>query len=209
MHNGGLYQRRTQPEGPRRNGRARGGRRTLSRRGATAPTTGPSRSSAPESYAEDGASEHLPPKKRSLSLLARRCLDRQASKARRRTRRGDLQGGRRAAASTGRGVLIGSELIYSPTRDVAKDSDDVSLLQHWWRRTSIIICQESGGIVAEAELPHLGFIARLYHGIESTSYQSEPTFYALTLLVSNRQMSMVPGRGRWFPTRSRGLFVSN
>ena len=38
-------------------------------------------------------------------------------------------------------------------------------------------------------MPHLAFLARLYHGVEATSCQAERNFYALALLMGNMRSS--------------------
>lgn len=143
--------------------------------------------------AEYGTSKH-PPAKKPSSLPEKMHWDRLASKARWRSRNGELQRDGEAAASTAQGILIRRELARYLAEDVMEDCDDFSLLQHWRPRTSTITGMDSSATVAEAVLPHLGLLARLDYGIGSTNYQAAWNLPVPALLISNLRKSMLPGK---------------
>jgi hypothetical protein len=102
-----------------------------------------------------------------------------------------------AAASTaektyGRGQSVRKELATYLAEKVEPEEDDFSLLEFWLRKSSPTTCAETGEVLAAAAMPHLALIARLYHGIESTSCQAERNFSALSLLIGNLRTTMAP-----------------
>ena len=50
------------------------------------------------------------------------------------------------------------------------DVDDFNLLGFWNRRGTDSLCPTTGKVTSPTKMPYLTFIARLYHGIEATSY---------------------------------------
>ena len=71
-------------------------------------------------------------------------------------------------------VLIERELRMYVAEDTQPEEDDFSLLEFWARRSRASTCAATGEV--EPSLPYLALIARLYHGIESTSCQAERNF---------------------------------
>ena len=93
---------------------------------------------------------------------------------------------------------------------VAEDShpeeDDFSLLQFWERRGKASTYAETDEV--KPGLPYLALIARLYHGIESTSCQAERNFSALSNVIGTLRSSMLPLKVEkmWF-LRLNKLFI--
>ena len=86
------------------------------------------------------------------------------------------------AAVTGRRVLIGREvLVYLPEQ--GQLDVDAFFLGFWNRRSSDSVCPTTNTVTSVAEMPYLAFIARLYHGIVTTSCQAERNFSALAHLI--------------------------
>lgn len=73
-----------------------------------------------------------------------------------------------------------------------EEEEDFSLLGFWQRRTTSTACTSTGG--AEAEMPHLALLARLFHGIESTSCQAEKDFSAISNMIGTLRSSMLPDK---------------
>ena len=76
--------------------------------------------------------------------------------------------------------------------DAHPEEDNFSLLAYWRRRSKPSACAETGEV--KAGLPYLALTARLYHGIESTSSQSERNFSALGFLIGSLRNSMLPAK---------------
>ena len=89
-----------------------------------------------------------------------------------------------------RRFLVERELRMYVAEDSHPEEDDFSLLQFWERRSKASTCAETGEV--EPGLPYLALIARLYHGIESTSCQAERNFSALSNLIGTLRSSMLP-----------------
>ena len=90
-----------------------------------------------------------------------------------------------------RRFLVERELLRMyVAQDSHPEEDDFSLLQFWERRGKASTCAETGEV--EPGLPYLALIARLYHGIESTSCQAERNFSALSNLIGTLRSSMLP-----------------
>lgn len=65
------------------------------------------------------------------------------------------------------------------------ETENVLVLQYWWRSISATVSAETSEVVGDAELQRLGLIPRLDHGNESTIYEAERNFFAFTLWVSS------------------------
>ena len=89
-----------------------------------------------------------------------------------------------------RSQLLRRELAKYMKEDAALEEYHFSLLKFWQRRATRTTSAETGEVVEEAAMPHLALIARLYHGIESTSCQAERNFSSLSLLLDNLRSSM-------------------
>ena len=72
------------------------------------------------------------------------------------------------------------------------EEDDFSLLEFWARRSRASTCAATGEV--EPGLPYLALIARLYHGIKSTSCQAERNFSTLSNLIGSLRSSMLPSK---------------
>lgn len=146
----------------------------------------PSSSATPASAGANGASEEPAAKKqRVLSPLERRRAERLAKA------KGEAGMGA-AKENRGRSQLVRKELAMYLAEKVEPEEDDFSLLGFWLRKSSATTCEETGEVIAPAPMPHLALIARLYHGIESTSCQAERNFSALSLLIGNLRTTMAP-----------------
>ena len=134
------------------------------------------------------SNQPAPKKQKVLSDLEERRLERLAkSKA--------ASAGRAAPAAVStarRGAIVERELRMYLAEDPAEEEYDFSLLEFWQRRSKPRTCAETGEV--EPGLPHLALIARLFHGIESTSCQAERNFSALAFLIGSLRSSMLPGK---------------
>ena len=74
------------------------------------------------------------------------------------------------------------------------DLDAFTLLGVWkWRGTDSV-GPMTGTVTPPAEMPYLAFRARLYHGIEATSYQAERFFSALAHLIGDLHSSILASK---------------
>ena len=87
-------------------------------------------------------------------------------------------------------VTLTQELTRYVAEGVHADTDDFSLPGFWLRRSSPTLAEGTTTSVAPAEMPHLALIARLYHGVEATSCQSERNFSALSFLLASLRSTM-------------------
>lgn len=134
-------------------------------------------------------SNQPPPKKQKvLSDLDERRLQRVAKAKAASAGRAPAAGNRAAKRSAN----ILRELRMYLAEDPAPEEDDFSLLGFWMRRSKPRTCVETNEV--EAGLPHLALIARLYHGIESTSCQADRNFSALAFLIGSLRSTMLPGK---------------
>ena len=62
----------------------------------------------------------------------------------------------------------------------------------WLRKSEPTLAQGTGELVAPPDLPHLAFVARLYHGVEATSCQAERNFSSLSFLIGTLRARMSP-----------------
>ena len=72
-----------------------------------------------------------------------------------------------------------------------KTDPDFNVLQYWKPR-AIDGLDASGTVILPARWPHVGLVARLYAGIDTTRCQAERNFSALKLAVSDLRASMSP-----------------
>ena len=151
-----------------------------------------------------GSSQPAPPKKQKIaSDLEERRFERLAK------RKATSAAG--SAASQGpplakRYVLIERELRMYVAEDTQPGEDDFSLLELWARRSRASTCAATGEV--EPGLPYLALIARLYHGIESTSCQAERNFSTLSNLIGSLRSSMLPSKvERMMYLRLNRLFI--
>ena len=73
------------------------------------------------------------------------------------------------------------------------DDPNFSLLQYWKLRASDGL-DRSLQVSVPARWPHVGLVARLFAGMETTSCEAERNFSALALVVSDLRASMSPRR---------------
>ena len=80
-------------------------------------------------------------------------------------------------------------------KEVALNDDDpnFSLLQYWKLRASDGL-DRSLKVSVPARWPHVGLVARLFAGMDTTSCEAERNFSALALVVSDLRASMSPRR---------------
>ena len=71
------------------------------------------------------------------------------------------------------------------------NSSDFDLLQYWATR-SVDGIDPSGKVVVPARWPHIGLLAKLYAGVDTTSCQAERNFSALKRVVSDMQAGTLP-----------------
>ena len=81
--------------------------------------------------------------------------------------------------------MISPELLVYLAEPDQIDVDGFNLLGFWSRRGTDSACPTTGTATFPAEMTNLAFLARLYHGVEATSYQAERTFSALANLIAN------------------------
>lgn len=96
-------------------------------------------------------------------------------------------------ARVGRRKRVHLDLHAYMEEEELDDVDGFSLLGFWRRRGAAVTCIDTGEVVP-AEMPHLALIARLYHGIESTSCQAERYFSALSPLIDSLRDQMPPSK---------------
>ena len=131
------------------------------------------------------------PKKKRLSRLEERCEARVRAAA---GHGGDSGSAEPQAAVTGRGVLIGREVLVYLAEQGQLDVDAFNLLGFWNRRGTDSVCSTRSTVTSPAEMPYLAFIARLYHGIEATSCQAERNFSGLAHLIGDLRSRMLESK---------------
>ena len=72
--------------------------------------------------------------------------------------------------------------------------DTFNLLGFWNRRGTDSVCPTTSTVTSPAEMPFLAFIARLYHGIETTSCQPERNFLALAHPIGDLRSRMLASK---------------
>ena len=87
-------------------------------------------------------------------------------------------------------VRVLQELTRYVTEGVELEEGGFSLSGFWRRRGSPKLSQATREVIEEAAMPHLALLARLYHGVEATSCQTERNFSALALLIGNMRSSI-------------------
>ncbi|CAN0245727.1 unnamed protein product [Ascophyllum nodosum] len=132
-----------------------------------------------------------PPKKKRLSRLEGRREARVRAAA---GGGGDSGSAEPQAAVTGRRVLIGREVLVYLAEQGQLDVDAFNLLGFWNRRSTDSVCPTTSTVTSPAEMPFLAFIARLYHGIETTSCQAERKFLALAHLIGDLRSRMLASK---------------
>ena len=152
---------------------------------ALAPAPAPAPVPAPGG---DGATGPLAKKPRVLSGMEQRRANRLAA--------AESAGAAGDEAESGSGpsithkVRVLQELTRYVAEGVELEEDGFSLPGFWRRRDSPKLSQATGEVIEEAAMPHLALPARLYHGVEATSCQTERNFSALALLIGNMRSSM-------------------
>ena len=63
-------------------------------------------------------------------------------------------------------------------------------LLEYWRARAVDGLDASGKVVAPARWPHVGLVARMFAGIDTTSCQAERNFSSLKLVVSDFRASL-------------------
>ena len=87
-------------------------------------------------------------------------------------------------------VCVLQELTRYVAEEMELEEDGFSTPGFWRRRGSPKLSQATGEAIEEAAMPHLALLARLYHGVEATSFQAKRNFSALALLIGNMRSSM-------------------
>ena len=123
------------------------------------------------------------PKKKRLSRLEERREARVRAAA---GGGGDSGSAEPQVAVTGRRVLIGREVLVYLAAQGQLDVDAFNPLGFFGiRRGTDSACPTTSTVTSPVEIPYLAFIARLHHGIEATSYQTERIFSALAHLIGD------------------------
>ena len=63
-------------------------------------------------------------------------------------------------------------------------------LREYWRARAVDGLDASGKVVAPARWPHVGLVAPMFAGIDTTSCQAERNFSSLKLVVSDLRASL-------------------
>ena len=74
------------------------------------------------------------------------------------------------------------------------DVDASNLLGLWNRRGTDSVCLTTSTVTSPAEMPYLALFARLYHGFEATSCQTERKFSALAHLIGDLRSRMLASK---------------
>lgn len=148
---------------------------------AAAPSAG-----GPAGAAGLGGSPEPPHKKKRLSVLEQRRKDRLAQA------KGDGCGIGLPGVHTRRSMLIQRELRIYLAQDEHPEEDDFSVLEFWRRRRKAVTFAGTGEANNDGVMPSLALIARLFHGIESSSCQAERNFSTMGYLVGPLVSSMLP-----------------
>ena len=104
---------------------------------------------------------------------------------------GDSGSAEPQAAVTGWRVLIGREVLVYLVEQGENHVDAFNLLGFWNRRGTESVCPTTSRVTSPVEMPYLAFIARLYHGIETTNSQAERKFSALAHLIGDLRSRML------------------
>lgn len=141
--------------------------------------------------AENDTTKPRPAKKKKMSILEQRRAARLEAAAAGGGSSGGTVHQSSGAALTGRRVLLGREILVYLAEAAQLDEDDFDLLGFWARRRTDSLCPTTGKVTAQAEMPFLAFLARLYHAIEATSCQAERNFSALANLIGALRSTML------------------
>lgn len=74
------------------------------------------------------------------------------------------------------------------------DDDPTFTVLEYWKPRAVDGLDKSGNVILPARWPHVGLVARLFAGIDTTSCQAERNFSALKLVVSDLRSSMSPAK---------------
>ena len=74
------------------------------------------------------------------------------------------------------------------------DDDPAFTALEYWQPRAVDGLDKSGNVVVPAHWPHVGLVARLYLGVDTTSCQAERNFSALKLIVSDLRAKSSPGK---------------
>ena len=91
-------------------------------------------------------------------------------------------------------VALRQQLTNYRGQNVEADVCGFSLPVFWLRKSEPTLAQGTGELVAPPDLPRLALVARLYHGVETTSCQAECDFASLSFLIGTLRTSMSPFR---------------
>ena len=72
--------------------------------------------------------------------------------------------------------------------------DGFNLLGSWSRRGTDSACPTTGKVTSPSEIPYLGFLARLCHGVEATICQADRNFSALANLIGDLRSNMLASK---------------
>ena len=134
--------------------------------------------------------QNLHPEKRLSRLVERRAARVRAAAS----GGGDSGSAEPQAAVTELGVLIGREVLAYLAEQGQLDVDAFNLLGFWNRRGTESVCPTMSTVTSPAEMPYLAFIARLDHGIESTTCQAERIFSALAHPIGDLRSRMLASK---------------
>jgi len=88
--------------------------------------------------------------------------------------------------------LLGQELTRYLAEGVQPDEAQFNLASLQSRRGASTLEAGEEEVVHDRGMPHLALLARLYHGVEATSCQSERNLSALSFLIAHLRSSMAP-----------------
>ena len=88
--------------------------------------------------------------------------------------------------------LLGRELTRYLAEGGQPDEAQFNLVSFWSRRGASTLEAGEEEVVHDRGMPHLALLARLYHGVEATSCQSERNLSALSFLIAHLRSSMAP-----------------
>ncbi|CAM9575217.1 unnamed protein product [Ectocarpus sp. 4 AP-2014] len=100
-------------------------------------------------------------------------------------------GDKDAAESRG-DVALREFTAYMQEAAAPSDPDSAFDLLDYWATRGVDGLDKSGKVVVPARRPHVGLLARLYAGIDTTSCQAERNFSALKLVLSDMRAGILP-----------------
>ena len=164
-------------------------RRTPAPAPAPAPALDPAPASAPSPAPAPGLATSAVTLPRVSSVMEQRRIARLAAAGHGGSSHGTQWGGVQPVTHH---VALRQELTNYRGQNAEADACDFSLPGFWLRKSEPTLAQGTGELVAPPDLPHLALVARLYHGVEATSCQTELNFSSLSFLIGTLRASMSP-----------------